>query len=237
LLQGEVGVGKSALSRFIHKHCSAATGQYLHVNCGALSESQGHVQLATALRFRPVIADAEEVSGVSPITATLFFDQVCDVPYQLQQRLSHLLDEQPVGGRRKKGHEPVRIICSSSRNLRSEVKEGRFRRDLFDRLAVVTIELPPLRDRLEELPEVSEYLRQRYRVQYGVGDRAFPPDLLARMLNHTWPGNFCELENFVRRFVAHGCDHWNFRKKDGLVECHCDALDVLSGSDIDQKKR
>jgi DNA-binding NtrC family response regulator len=191
--------------------------------------------MAMAVRSRPAIASALDDDSASTFVATLFLDQIGDLPFKLQRRLSHLLDDHDAGKRKDQQQEPVRIICASARNLRREVREGRFRRDLFDHLAVVTIEVPALRERPEDLPEVCEYLRQRYRARFGVGDRVFPPDLLARMLNYTWPGNFCELENFVRRFVTPGCDHWNFREKDGLVECHCDALDVLSGSDIDRK--
>ena len=213
LLQGEVGVGKSLISRFIHSHSPGITGPYVSVNCAALSDPSLDKD-----RF----ADSEDGVGVvfarvqqdiaTSSVGTLFLDQVSELTPQLQQQLSSPLadcDEfkcMDQGSTRGK----LRIISASTRDLRQEVKLGRFRRELFYRLAEVTINAPPLRNRTEDLPLISEYLRLRYCAQLGIAGTPFSADLLARMLDYQWPGNIRELENFVCRYVLLGSDHCRF---------------------------
>jgi DNA-binding NtrC family response regulator len=146
--------------------------------------------------------------------ATLFLDEIDELPMKLQRLLANLLVEYRDDHNRQSDRGPICIVSSSTRDLRRETKEGHFRRDLLQQLAVVTIEVPPLRNRMEDLPGICEYLRYRCCRASGMPDRPFPADLWDRMLHHPWPGNFSELESFISRFVA-------------LGPKHCDALGNL----------
>ena len=201
-LQGEMCTGKRVLCRFIHQHSAISAGRrMLPLNCSALSDWSGQILFNAALKSSTVIADTSAGGPRDASISTLFLNRVCDLPSNLQLKLSHLLADYDWNTKREESPAAVRILCTSTQDLRKEVRRGRFRRDLFDRVAVVTIEVPPLRKRLADLPEIIEYLGLRYAWQ---GDAAayFPPDLLERMMAYSWPGNLCELESFVRRHIA-----------------------------------
>ena len=225
LLQGEVGVGKDLLARFIHHHSTGIVGPYVSVNCAALAGRAVHND-----RFAPsedgagVIFAREQEDIATSTMGTLFLDRVSELPPQIQQRLSSPLadyDEFECA-EQECDDGKLRIISASTRDLRQEVKLGRFRRDLFYRLAEVTINVPPLRERTEDLPIISEYLRLRCCAQLGVADTQFPSDLLARMLLYSWPGNIRELENFVCQYVLLGSDRCAFPEAVSATECGLD---------------
>ena len=209
LLQGEVGVGKDLLARFIHSHSTGVVGPYVSVNCAALSSPSVDNNRFVALQDGAGVMFARKQQGhATSIISTLFLDQVSELTPQIQQQLSSPLadcDEFESGDQRD-NRGKVRIISASTRDLRQEVKKGRFRRALFHRLAEVTIDVPPLRSRTEDLPFISEYLRLRCCAQLGMADTPFPPDLLARMRVYHWPGNIRELQNFVCQYVLLGAD-------------------------------
>lgn len=207
LLQGEVGVGKGTLSRFIHSHSAGALGPYVRITCAALCGSSPMMGLLLHLQGveSEVQIDSDDARPLAGL-GTLFLEQVNELAPWLQQELARTLAESDERAARD-GHrvyEKVRIVCSSTRNLRREVKLGHFRRDLFHRLAVVTIDVPPLRQHLEDLPAIAEYLRLRQSAQLAANDPPFPPDLLARMVTYQWPGNIRELDNLVCRYVVLG---------------------------------
>jgi DNA-binding NtrC family response regulator len=137
----------------------------------------------------------------------LFLDEVNELPGKLQRLLAILLGERKhnlgqdwLGG-------PVCVVSSSTCNLRREMKAGHFRRDLLQQLAIGVLDVPPIRDRVQDLPDICEYMRRRCCVQASVADRPFPHDLMERMLLYPWPGNLNELETFIRRFVALGPEY------------------------------
>jgi DNA-binding NtrC family response regulator len=207
LLQGEIGVGKSTLSRFIHNHSPAGASPYVSVNCAAISGPAAGKESFMPPTDGLGVAFAHALGGrATPSIGTLFLDQVSELTPQLQHQLSHTLAEcdESTNSDQEQVGEKVRIICAGTRSLRNEVKLGRFRRDLFHRLVVVTIDVPPLRNRIEDLPTISEYLRSRYSAQFGVADEPFPREQLARMSAHSWPGNIRELETYVCRYVVLG---------------------------------
>jgi len=207
LLEGEIGVGKRVLARFLHQNLEAR-GDYIAVNCATLSQDWGLRVVCAALNHgsTPVVpGNAAEAAAGMP---TLFLDQVCDLPARLQGQVANLLADHADRRTNHQAHRVSRIISASTRSLRREVRKGRFRRDVFDRLGVVTITLPPLRSRIEDIPTIAAYLRTHYTAQLGVEDRQFPPDLLARMRTYGWPGNIRELESFVCQFVLEGYSSW-----------------------------
>jgi DNA-binding NtrC family response regulator len=145
-------------------------------------------------------------SGVESV-GTLFLDEVGDLPPQFQLKLLQLLHDAELlaGGQNGSGSSP-RIICATTRNLRQEAREGKFRQELFYRLAVVTLEVPPLRNRLDDLLIIAKHLRAYYSEKFGLPDKPFPKRLVERMHYYEWPGNVREFESFICRYVILGSD-------------------------------
>jgi DNA-binding NtrC family response regulator len=227
LLQGEAGVGKDLLARFIHHHSTGIVGPYVTVNCAALSGQAAHNDRYASSEGGAGVIDVLGQDDVAASTmGTLFLNEVSEMPVQIQQRLSIPLSDYDgfEGAEQESDDGKLRIICASTRDLRREVKLGRFRRELFYRLAEVTINVPPLRSRTEDLPIISEYLRLRCCARLGIADTPFPTDLLARMLLYPWPGNIRELENFVCQHVLLGVDR---------VSLEDDAVVTEAGLDYD----
>ena len=226
LLQGEVGVGKSVLSRFIHGHSAAAHGPYTSINCAALGGpspiKDPFLPLQGALGFVP--ANSDDASPSSR-PGTIFLEQVSELTPRLQQQLARSLAESDECATTDwhEAQERVRIICSNTRNLRRDVKLGHFQRDLFHRLVVVVIDVPPLRNRLEDLPGIAEYLRLRHGAQLAGTDPPFSQEMLARMLTYQWPGNVRELENFVCRYVVLGGEGSSLEDSVALFHSCADA--------------
>jgi transcriptional regulator with GAF, ATPase, and Fis domain len=201
LLEGESGVGKELIARAIHEGSGVASGPLITVNCGALgremasSELFGHRKGA----FTGAV-DARRGAFEAASGGTLFLDEIGELPVEVQPVLLRALESgeiKPLGSdepRRVK----VRVVAATNRDLQSEVKAGRFRDDLFYRLAVVRIVVPPLRERMDDLP----LLAQRFARAAGLG--ALPDEALARLRAHSWPGNARELRNAVLAYAAIG---------------------------------
>jgi DNA-binding NtrC family response regulator len=227
LLQGEVGVGKSLFARFIHSHSTGIVGPFVSVNCAALSGTAvSNDRSATPEDDAGGIFARDQEDIASSSMGTLFLDQIDELPRHIQQRLlSPLADyEGSEGAQQESNDGKLRIISASTRDLRKEVKLGRFRAELFYRLAEVTINVPPLRNRTEDLPILSEYLRLRCCNQLGIAGAPFPSDLLDRMLVYPWPGNIRELENFVRRYVLLGVDRLTLEDEAAVTEDDTDCV-------------
>ncbi len=153
----------------------------------------------------------EEPSGTTPLEqpysssiGTLFLDEVGELPPKSQLHLVHRLLDHDGDHDQPNPLAAARIISATARNLRQEVKENKFRRDLFYRLAVVTLEVPPLRNRRDDLLIIANHLRQRYSETFGLPERPFPDRLIQGMHRYEWPGNIRELETFVCRYVTLG---------------------------------
>ena len=203
LLQGENGTGKGLFAKLIHSRSDNALGPYVSVSCAGFPSS-----LVGIAGEDNVNNDAFSMQAAFSSTGTLFLDEVGELSYQGQARLLHSLFERQDTGNsgQSNGGVTARIISSTSHNLRQEVNEKKFRRDLFYRLAVVTLEVPALRNRLSDLLIIANYLRLHYCENFGFPDRPFPKKLVERMHYYTWPGNLRELENFVCRYVILGPD-------------------------------
>ncbi|HVN17320.1 MAG TPA: sigma 54-interacting transcriptional regulator [Dongiaceae bacterium] len=207
LLQGEVGVGKSVLSRFIHQHSGNGSGPYVQLNCAGLPGITAYVNPFAYISSRASEAASEEQPEAAALrSGTMYLDQVDELPPAHQQLLAESLgeweDQRLLTPDLR--HQQAHIISASTCDLHQRVRQGRFRQDLYDRLAVVTIDVPPLRCRIEDLPELCEYLAKYFAQHCGVDDRPFPPELLTRMHSYAWPGNMRELQNFVCRYVVLG---------------------------------
>lgn len=202
---GESGTGKEVTAEAIHRASGRRNEPFVAINCGAIPESLleselfGHVRGAFtgAIENRPGAARA--ANG-----GTLFLDEICELDLKLQVKLLRFLQTglvQPVGSNRS---EPVdiRLVCATNRDPVEEVAAGRFREDLFYRLAVIPIELPPLRQRGNDLDLIAQTFLERYAIEEG---KTLPPlseSQLATLHRHRWPGNVRELQNAIRRAVV-----------------------------------
>ncbi|HEY6003995.1 MAG TPA: sigma-54 dependent transcriptional regulator [Anaeromyxobacter sp.] len=205
LLLGETGTGKELAAKAIHYHSARREHRFLPVNCGALppdlveSELFGHARGAftgAAMAKRGLF---EEAAG-----GTVFLDEVGELPLAVQVKLNRVLQDREI--RRVGENAPVqvdvRVLAATHRDLREEVKAGRFREDLFYRLNVLAIVLPPLRERPEDVPLLAGHFLEKHARAVRRTLRGFAPGALGRLVAHGWPGNVRELENTVERAVA-----------------------------------
>jgi len=202
LIHGETGVGKERLARAIHPEGARSAGPVVAVNCGALpetlleSELFGHEEGAFtgATRYRRGCFELAH-------RGTIFLDEIGEMPLHLQVRLLRVLQEyevQPIGSE-KSIKIQVRVMASTNRNLEEEVKAGRFRRDLYYRMSVVSLAIPPLRERREDIPALVESYIHFLRPRIGPGQYELQPEVLQAMVDYSWPGNVRELINVVER--------------------------------------
>ncbi len=206
LLTGESGTGKEVLAHAIHEHSSRKEGQFVAVNCAALpaelleSELFGHVRGAFTGAIRDRTGRVELASG-----GTLFLDEIGDLPLTLQVKLLRFLQEKTferVGDSHTRKAD-VRIIAATNLDLRKAIAQGRFREDLYYRLRVVPIEIPPLRSRREDIEPLARFLLARVAARHG-RELRFSPDTIRIFLRYSWPGNVRELENAIEYAVAVG---------------------------------
>ena len=200
LVLGESGTGKELVARAVHALSPRAGGPFVAVNAGALAQGVLESELFGHEKGAFTGADAQRKGRFeSADGGTLFLDELGEIPPATQVKLLRVLQDKVI--ERVGGSQPIRVdvrlVCATNRSLRALVKEGRFREDLFYRVNVVTVTLPPLRERISDLePLVRHFLaRENSRLQ-------FPPEVLAVMQRYHWPGNVRELENVVRRCAA-----------------------------------
>jgi DNA-binding NtrC family response regulator len=205
LLLGESGTGKEVLARSIHRWSLRASRPFVVVNCVALSEELleselfGHEKGAFTGAHQQKRGKLEVAHG-----GTVFLDEIGDLRASLQAKLLRVLQDQTferVGGTRPI-HADVRFIAATNRDLAQAVRQGQFRLDLFYRLHVVTVTLPPLRERPADVPALARHFLERYRREVKREVLGFAPDALACLRRHAWPGNVRELENAIERAVV-----------------------------------
>ncbi len=207
LIQGESGTGKELVARAIHNRSPRRYNPIVEVHCGALaegileSELFGHEKGAfTGANYRHK-GKFEQADG-----GTIFLDEIADISPRVQVELLRVVEEKRVTRVGGKHATPVdfRIVAASNRDLREEVKAGRFRDDLFWRLDVVPIELPPLRERLSDIPRLAEHFLERFCKQMNRKGLSFSHEALEALQAYHWPGNVRELQNAVERAVVLG---------------------------------
>jgi len=204
LICGESGVGKDLVARAIHAASSRRHGPFVKVNCAAIptelleSELFGHEKGAFTGAHRRKPGQFEYAHK-----GTIYLDEIGELPLALQAKLLHVLQDFRFS--RVGGHEQLavdsRVIAATNRNLEEAMARREFREDLYYRLDVVEIRVPPLRERREEIPELAARFLARFNAQYG-RQKQLLPETLARLTEHTWSGNVRELENVVRRLVV-----------------------------------
>lgn len=205
LITGESGTGKELIAKGIHFSGSRSDEPFIAVNCAAIPEGLIESELFGHRRgaFTGATADAkgkfEEADG-----GTLFLDEISAMPLGLQPRLLRVLQEQEIVrlGESKPRKVDVRIITATNRNLETMIEDGTFREDLYFRLAVVPINLPPLRDRREDIPLLIQYFLERAKKKYRFENLKIEREVFAALSNYSFPGNVRELENLIERMVV-----------------------------------
>ena len=211
-IEGETGTGKELIASAIHHQSQRADKMFVAQNCAALPENLLESELFGHKRGAFTSADSDK-KGLFEIAdgGTLFLDEMGEMPMTLQAKLLRVLQEgtiRAVGATSEKQVD-VRIICATNRDLAAEVEKGRFRQDLYYRLMVFPIKLPPLRERREDIPTLAAHFLKRYADEYRVELPGFTQDALDALSSYNWPGNIRELENEVQRLVIQAeSGHW-----------------------------
>jgi DNA-binding NtrC family response regulator len=204
LITGESGTGKEVMARYVHTHSKRSSKPFISVNCAAIpenlleSELFGHEKGAFTGAVARRIGKFEEANG-----GTLLLDEISEMHPRLQAKLLRALQEREID--RVGGAQPVkvdfRLIATSNRDMQDEVKKGNFREDLFFRLNVMSLELPPLRERPGDIPVLAEHFAQKYGDANGIKIDGIAPEVMKILGAHEWRGNVRELENTMHRAV------------------------------------
>lgn len=205
LILGESGTGKELIARAIHQHSPRAARPFVAVDCGSLTETLLESELFGHIRgsFTGAVNDRkgvfEEAAG-----GTCFLDEIGDISANMQAKLLRVLQEYEV---RRVGAQQwikvdVRVVAATNKNLEELVRKGRFRKDLYYRLKVVSIYLPPIRERKDDIPSLALYFLKRYSQESGKTMTGITDDAMDRLLTYSWPGNIRELENAIERAVV-----------------------------------
>jgi transcriptional regulator with PAS, ATPase and Fis domain len=205
LILGESGTGKELVARAIHQAGGRQDGPFVHVSCAALAETLleselfGHEKGSFTGALSRKIGKFELADG-----GTIFLDEIGDIPPKLQLDLLRVLQERSffrVGGAEEISVD-VRIIAATNRDLPKAVEDGGFREDLYYRLNVVSVNLPPLRERREDIPLLARHFASRLAIELSMPTRGVTEDALKVLMDHDWPGNVRELENAIERAMA-----------------------------------
>ena len=207
LITGESGTGKELVARAIHRSSLRARAPYLRLNCAAVPEELIESELFGAVRgaYTGAVETREGKFGAAN-GGTLFLDEIGDMSTRVQTKLLRALQEGEIEkvGSHEVEKVDVRVLSATNKNLDEEVAAGRFREDLFYRLAVVPLHLPPLRARKDDIPLLASHFAARYAEENSLPARELEPPVLARLARHDWPGNIRELRNVVERVLIMG---------------------------------
>jgi two-component system NtrC family response regulator len=231
LVTGASGTGKEMVAQAIHQRSSRAQGPFMVVNCGAIprelmeSELFGHERGAFTGAYRSMAGKAELAHG-----GTLFLDEIGELPLEMQVKILRFLQEftfERIGGRQSKKVD-VRVIAATNKNLKEMIAAGRFREDLFYRLYGISIELPPLQERGEDVLLMARLFLSRLSAEGGKELHGFTKEALQALQAYSWPGNVRELINRLRRALVMAEDPWITPKNLGLDK-HDDQVGPVNG--------
>lgn len=205
LVLGESGTGKEVLARTIHNCSNQKQGPFIAINCGALPDTLLESELFGYRKGAFTGADRDKPGRFALARGgTLFLDEIGDISSAMQVKLLRVLQErqfEPLGGREVEKTD-ARIICATNRDLKELVRQGKFRQDLYYRIHIIAMTIPPLRDRREDIPLLADQFLHRFSVLNNKTIERFSPEVYARFYAYRWPGNIRELENAIERAVV-----------------------------------
>lgn len=237
LIHGESGTGKELVARALHASSARSRQPLVILNCAALNESLLESELFGHEKGAFTGADKRrEGRFVEADGGTLFLDEIGDISPLMQVRLLRAIQEREVQrvGSNQTLSVDVRLIAATHRDLAEEVSAGRFRQDLYYRLNVVTIDMPPLRHRREDIPQLARYFLQRYAERNRKAVQGFTPQAMDLLIHYAWPGNIRELENAVERAVVLLTGEYISERELPLAIAGTPVADVLHGDDVIQ---
>jgi transcriptional regulator with PAS, ATPase and Fis domain len=205
LITGETGTGKELIAREIHRRSNRAKGPFIAINCGAIpetlmeSELFGHVRGAFTGAVATQLGKFQAAGG-----GTIFLDEVGELPLSLQVKLLRVLQDKVVVkvGDTKPERIDVRVLAATNKTIEQEVRGARFREDLYYRLNVVAVALPPLRERAEDIVTIANYFIRKYREEFNSPVTGFSPEALAAIRRFEWPGNVRQMENRIKKAMV-----------------------------------
>ena len=207
LIFGEGGTGKEALARWIHANSEYGTGEFVKVNCAAIPGTLLESELFGYEKGAFTGANNDKPGRVEMAhRGTLFLDEISELDMSLQSKLLQLLQDGQfcrIGAQEDKKVE-VRVVCATNRKLEQEIENGTFRSDLFYRINVVNLHLPPLRERASDIPELANYFLEYHNRKYNCRAKALSNEMMGTLRKYHWPGNIRELENLIKRYVILG---------------------------------
>lgn len=220
-LLGESGTGKEVMARAIHQLSPRKNKRFVAINCAAVPENLIESELFGYEKGAFTGANKTTIGKVETANeGTLFLDEIGDMPLNLQAKLLRFLQErviERVGGRTEIPVD-VRVICATNKNLEEMVKEGSFREDLFYRICEMTVQIPPLRNRLGDKVLLARHFKLKFAKEHGQNVTGFTPDAIAAIENYAWPGNIREMENKIKRAVIMADGKYVTREDLGLAE-------------------
>jgi len=205
LILGESGAGKEVLAQYIHRESKRNANPFIATNCYTFTESLleselfGHEKGAFTGALSSRIGRFEAASG-----GTLFLDEIGDIPMPTQSKLLRAIETKTINriGKNEDIKVDFRLISATNKNLEKEIKEGRFREDLYYRLSTIVLNVPPLRERKEDLPAIIQHFLDKTQHSLGIGPVDIPEEVMALLLGYRYPGNIRELKNTVERMVV-----------------------------------
>lgn len=240
LITGESGTGKELIARAVHDMGPGNNRPFVAINCGALpsglieSELFGHEKGAFTGALAKKTGKIELASG-----GTLFLDEIATMPLNLQVKLLRFLEERTITrvGGNDKVKLNIRVLAATNVDLKMAIKRGDFREDLYYRLNVVPIEVPPLRDRGEDILVLTDYFMKKYSSIYSRKIREFSPAALLAIRDYSWPGNVRELKNIIERIVVFSTDNSPIKKRDLPVEILSNEPTRIEANDLHKAMR
>ncbi len=209
LVLGESGTGKEVLARYVHEHSPWRNGPFIKLNCAAIPGTLLESELFGYQKGAFTGANAAKPGRIEAAQGgTLFLDEIAELDASLQAKLLHVLQDgvfTRIGDFEEKRID-ARVICATNRDLPREIESGRFRADLFYRINVISVQLPPLRERRDDVPKLAEYFRQRFNERFQRDVAPLSETSLRLLREKDWRGNVRELENSIARYVVLGSE-------------------------------
>jgi DNA-binding NtrC family response regulator len=239
LIEGESGTGKELIANTIWRYSRRQAMPFIALNCSAISETLieseifGHEKGAFTNAYQTKHGIVEVADK-----GTLFLDEIGEMPAALQPKLLRFLDSgefRRVGGTRAMGVD-VRVVAATNRDLTGLIREGKFREDLFYRLNVISIKIPPLRERRDDIPELSQYFLAKYNRKLMKAVAGFAPEVMETLIRYPWPGNARELENVIERAVIL-CDSDRLGMKDIAIAAPAASPEAFTALSLEDMER